>query len=626
MAATHESSVIVTLWRKQPGKYFCLCTKSVTGKWRTHWFTPERFGEVKDTVLDFKDGDVYFCPHGFDRKERKGDYAVRPKCMWADLDEATPNGMRPKPTIAIESSPGRFVGVWLVDKPITDDLNRQLTYAVGADRGGWDFTQVLRVPGTVNYKYKSHPKTRLLWADGPIWRLEDIVKYLPTHTRTDIDEAQGHDLLAQEVYAKYEKTLPRWVRKELLQANVKPGKRSDMIWKLEHALLECGMTKDESFVLIKASPWNKFRGRRDEDKQLQRELQKIIHERLDAQVKTDDMNGYQFLRKAISEVEEENVDWIWYPYLARGEVTIIEGDPGIGKSWLAQAISVAICDRKKLPCIRPIRVAHGIVAYFDIENRSSVVTKPRLSDMGLSSEGAKRFFQEEEPFSIDDTEKFQEVIDAIDKLKPTVIVFDTLNTYIGTADTHNSTEAQQAFNNFKLLASRFNCAVVALRHLTKNDKGVALYRGQGSIAFIGVARIVITVGHHPDDEELKVMSVTKLNLAKRPEALTFTLESLPDTLKRRDRARIVWGDFVKLKSDDILVHKKEEGGSPKTENAEEFLQDILDEGPVSKEKVVRAAERRGINSSTLFRAATKLNVVRTVDGFGSTRQSMWELP
>lgn len=617
--------IIRTVWAKQPGKYFVLCTKSQAGTFRTHWFKPEEFNELKGFIDDNQDKDVYFCPHGFTRKERKRDYAVPPKLLWADLDTAAPHGMRPKPTIAIESSPGRYVGLWIVDKPVTDDINRQLTYTVGADKGGWDFTQVLRVPNTYNYKYKSQPKTRLLWDDGPIWRLEDIVRYLPEHRKTDVDdEVQGADLLASDVYSKYEKILPRWVRKELVSGRVTPGKRSDMIWKLEHALLEVGMTKDEAFVLIKASPWNKFKGRRDEEKQLQREINKVIHERLDAKVTTDDMNGYRFLSKPIAEIDEEEIDWIWYPYLARGEVTIIEGDPGIGKSYVTQAISAAICDRKRLPSDRWVKRAHGPVAYFDIENRSSTVTKPRMNDMGLSPEGAKLFFQEEEPFTIDETEKFQEVLDAIDKLKPVMVVFDTLNTYIGVADTYKSSESQQAFNNFRLIASRFNCSVVVLRHLTKSSKDNALYRGQGSIAFAGVARIVITVGYHPEDENTRVMAVTKLNLARKPDALTFKLEALDDTMKRKDRTRIVWGEFVKLTSEQILVTKPN-GEHPKTEKAEDFLIDMLDDGPVPKEQIERAAEKRGITKTTLNRAAEVLNIVRKTKGFGQSRVSLWEL-
>src|SRR3546814_7114824 len=86
--------------------------------------------------------------------------------------------MKPKPTIAIESSPGRFVGIWVLDGPMDEELNRRLTYHVGADHGGWDLTQVLRFPGTKNYKYRSQPKVRTMWKDGKEWTKKKIERYL----------------------------------------------------------------------------------------------------------------------------------------------------------------------------------------------------------------------------------------------------------------------------------------------------------------------------------------------------------------------------------------------------------------------------------------------------------------
>src|SRR5690606_1870011 len=102
-------------------------------------------------------------PHGFTKPERNKNFAAIPKLLWADLDEADPRTCAIKPTIAIESSPGRFAGLWLVDAPMTEEINRRLTYFLGADKSGWDLTQVLRVPGTNNYKYNSNPRVRILW-------------------------------------------------------------------------------------------------------------------------------------------------------------------------------------------------------------------------------------------------------------------------------------------------------------------------------------------------------------------------------------------------------------------------------------------------------------------------------
>jgi hypothetical protein len=172
--------LITRIWKQQPGKYFFLATKSVSGRWRDHSFSRSEFSQVEDFISENRDKNIYFCPHGFTERRRLEKYAVMPNLLWADLDEADPKDIKVKPTIAIESSPGRFVGLWfLEDTPRDKQLNRRLTYFIGADKGGWDMTQVLRVPGTTNYKYQSFPRVRTLWIDGPIYTVRRIEAKLP---------------------------------------------------------------------------------------------------------------------------------------------------------------------------------------------------------------------------------------------------------------------------------------------------------------------------------------------------------------------------------------------------------------------------------------------------------------
>ena len=609
--------LILRLWRSQPGKYFCISTKSAAKKWRDTFFARDELSEVTDFIERNKDKDIYFCPHGFTQKQRLEKYAVMPTLLWADLDEADPREVEIKPTIAIESSPGRFVGLWIIDKPLDEkETNQRLTYFLGADKGGWDMTQVLRVPGTTNYKYQSTPSVRTLWIDGPQYTLKEILKKLPRKEESDDDGD------VSEIYRKYEKDFPPWVRRELLNGRPTPNKRSEMMWKLNHTLLECGVSTEDCFQLLRASPWNKFKGR---DHQLRKEIERSTGKKFKSKKKDREeakSNDYHFLTRSMDEVEEENIDWIWYPYLARGELSILEGDPNIGKSYLAQMLSIHLVDGKRLPSVKRLPIVQGKVAYFDMENSAGSITKKRLVMNGC--ENLSDFYQEEEPFSIDDTEKLEAVFDAIENLKPALVVFDTLNTYIGRADIHKSSESQQAFATFRNIAKRFDCAVLVLRHLTKGSKEQALYRGQGSIAFAGLARVVMTVGAMPDDADTRVMAVTKLNIARKPKALTYSITELPDTVKSRDRSKFDWGEFVDLTSDDIIGQQAKP--SNEREDAKKFLEDQLADGPVESKRLETIAEGRSISWRTVQRAADGLGVVRKARGFGSSKTSMWSLP
>ena len=396
-----------------------------------------------------------------------------------------------------------------------------------------------------------------------------------------------------------------------------PGKRSEVFWRLVNECVEAGMSREEAYIILKASPWNKFRGRSSEIVQLNRELDKVYKKKFTT---TATKNGYSFLQTSLADVDEENISWIWYPYLARGEVTILEGDPGVGKSYLMQMVSKAIADGERLPSPRTSRV-QGKIAYFDVENTAATVTKKRLKHNDCQH--PENFFQEEEPFSIDDEDAVKHVYEAIEELRPVLVVFDTINLYIGRADIGKATETTQALSRFKDIARRFNCSVVLVRHLTKgNVKEKALYRGQGNIAFAGVSRIIMTLGTDPEDRDTKVLAVTKINLAPYPKALTYTVRSLPDTLKDQDRSKFTWGEFVELTSDEILGVPAHEKG----ENAVEFLREALDEGPRKASEIETMAEKRAISARTLQRAAVELEVVRKQRGFGKGKSSFWELP
>lgn len=627
--------LITKIWKNQPGKFFCISTKSKTKGWKDHFFSRGDFDDIKEFLEDNADKDLYFCPHGFTKARRLKEYAEIPKMLWADLDECDPRELKElMPTIAWESSPGRFCGIWYLDTFMTEELNQKLSYKIGADRGGWDLTQVLRIPGTLNYKYESTPKVRTLWSDGPEYATRDIEKHLPKE-KVSLDKKVIKGNIANELYRKYEKKFSGWLRRELINGKPKPGKRSEVIWKLSHELIEAGCSRDEAFELLRVSPWNKFKDRRDGEEQLRRELNKALAQKLkvvktreddafEAEEDVEPDEGYTFLAKSMMEVQAENLDWLWYPYLARGELTILEGDPGLGKSYMAQMVAKSIVDGDKLPSPKRIPLKPDKIAYFDMENSAGTVTKKRLVNNGCVN--LQNYYQEEEPFSIDDESSLENVYEAIEKLKPALVVFDTVNTYIGKADTHKSAEVQQAFKTFVEIARRFNCSVLVLRHLNKSSGDRAIYRGQGSIAFTGLARVVMTVGEHPEEYGTRVMAITKINVTKPPRALTFRIESLPDTLKEQDRSKFEWGEWVDLSCEDIL-----KGGAPidmsnRGEEIMDFLGELLAAGPMQATAVVRAGEARGISKKSIYKYAAEMGLVTERKGFSGDKGSMWALP
>lgn len=619
--------LITDLWADMPGKFFCLAIKKMTPAgekiFKEHWFTKDEFGQVRGFMREYSDYDIYFCPHGFNRRTRQKSEAVLPNMLWADLDHADPTkgGMKPKPTVCIESSPGRYVGLWLIDKPMTEDLNRRLTYHLGADHGGWDVTQLLRFPGTRNYKYTTQPKVRVIWNTEKVHKVKNIEKLLPPED----DERDGEHLSPSEVFEAYQGKLPRWVRRELLAKKI-TGRmdRSEMLWKLENECMEAGMSIDEAFAVIRGSVWNKFAGRRNEEDQLRRELSKVVEQQFkekpkgsdkrrrksDEEESREEKEPFTFGLKleSMDDVKQEELDFIWYPYLARGEVSILEGDPGLGKSYLAQMVAGSIATgRRLMSYIKGKPKTTGSVIYFDMENSAGSVTKPRLTDNGFE-DFSGRYHVVQQPFSIDDEEALDVIYEWCEQIKPSLLVFDTLNMYIGKADTHKASEVAQAFAIFMQLARDFNCAVLVLRHLTKGG-GAAIYRGQGSVTFAGSARVVMSVGVDPDDTETRAMAITKMNFAKAPPALTFRIEERP-----KGRSEFMWGEFVNLSSQEIMdaaAASREEGKQGQgIQDAMEFLETTITGKAVELDKLYRMGEKRSVSKKMIDRASSKMGVVK----------------
>ena len=615
---------ITDIWRDQPGRFFCICTKSGAGTFGTHLFGTDEFGKIRQFIKDNADKDIYFCPHGFNRRVRNKEEAELPNLLWADLDEADPRSDKQfhglKPTILIESSPGRFVGLWVTNKPVTEALNRRLTYHVGADPSGWDTTQLLRYPGTRNYKYSSQPIVRVLWDDGPTYTIRKLNKLLPPED--ELGEIDGNDLNPAEVFSQYEKKLPQWVRRELIAKRI-TGKadRSEMLWKLENACVEAGMSLDEAFAVIKRCPWNKFKDRRNEDEHLRRELSKIVDHHFRAapggkdrlkrgsdQEESDEEVGRRAPMlnfQPLADIEAEDIAWIWYPYLARKTVTLWEGDPGLGKSFASMIAFASIACGEKLPSPRPsMPFTSGPVVYFDIENNAGSVTKVRLSYNGFDK--LKNYIVVEQAFSIEDPDAQALIYEHLELIRPVAICFDTLNTYIGKADTHKGSEATQAMNWFVQLSKDFDCAVVVIRHLTKS-RGSAITAGSGSMSFTGSARIVITFGCHPDDTDTRVMAQAKNNLAPMAKGLTFNINA-----KKGNNAEFVWGEYTELTADMILAasHEARTKGTQgdHMQDAMEFLESTIAGVAVELSKLIRMGEKRSIDSKLLKRAGSKMNV------------------
>ena len=620
----------LAIWRKSPGDYFCISTKSPSGMWRDNFFTRK---EISKAVAFAKSKanthNVYMSTHGFSEPRRHKDFAIDPYWLYADLDERNPQTLEIKPTIAIESSPGRYVGYWLCDAAVSEELNRRLAYYIGADTSGWDRTQVLRVPGTRNLKYKEKPWVKTLWQDGPRYEVKRLEKLIP-QIETEKGKTEGGDAAA--IYEAYEKDIPRKVRKELTNPRVQHGKRSEVLWQLINELVEIGMAKDEIFTLLWDNEWNKHAERRGGERQLEREIDKAMDRHVGGSkklakkepynVKADQAGGKQrFHIVTMDQVVEEAVDWVIEQMMARGQTTIWEGDPGVGKSYFLMWLCVHFCNGWPLPWEdKSIKREPMKVLYADMENSAASVTKVRLNDNGLVN--GQNYYQCTEPFSVDDPDSIEAFEEEVLKVfKPDVVVIDPVNLYIGNADTYRASETQQALQVLKELSERYGFSLNIVRHLNKSAAGKALYAGNGSIAFAGVARIIATIGWHPEEADMRVVACTKNNLSPFFGSLGYTIEPLPETLGKKHRSQLVYEGRVDYGSDEIVGTSNKKDESSKNIAADLIRSMMGEENEVNYHSLLKNADTRSISEISIRKAAAELGMKKVSRGRGVKRQT-----
>lgn len=247
--------LVTDIWDEQPGDWFFACAKKADGGLISQGFSRLNFHRVRNFIDLHDDKNVYACPHGFSKPIRRAIYAVEGRYLYADLDSVEPSSLSLRPTMALQSSPGRYVGLWRTDKTATKFLNQRLTHFVGADKGGWDPTQLLRMfPGRRNYKYGDEPLVKLMWRDGPthkinrleelIPELSDTVKSLPADYATSVSLPSVTDKQGRQLARKF----------NLGMMYLGPcGDRSKAVFKIVQRVMLLGGTAEEAFAIVMIS-------------------------------------------------------------------------------------------------------------------------------------------------------------------------------------------------------------------------------------------------------------------------------------------------------------------------------------------------------------------------------------
>jgi len=327
----------------------------------------------------------------------------------------------------------------------------------------------------------------------------------------------------------------------------------------------------------------------------------------------------------LADVIAKPVRWLWRGRIPLGKLTVLDGDPNLGKSLLTVDAAARVTRNDTMPdsTRSDIDGPSGVVL-LSAEDDLEDTIRPRLEAVGADCTRIELLVRVKDPQgergpTIADIDALEE---AIQKTRASLVIVDPLMAYLpDERDSHRDQDIRRALAPLAALAARTGVAVLVVRHLNKSSGGNPLYRGGGSIGIIGAARSGLLVALDPNDPDggRRILAVTKANLAALPPALAFHVETQDDV------PRIVWEGETSHTAEALLAVRLPEDERSALDETVEFLLATLAEHDLPAAEVKAAARPAGIAKRTLERARYRAGVVTRRQGFGPGAVYVWSL-
>jgi hypothetical protein len=328
----------------------------------------------------------------------------------------------------------------------------------------------------------------------------------------------------------------------------------------------------------------------------------------------------------VADVEREPVRWLWRDRIPLGKVSVLDGDPGVGKSTVTLTVAAKVSTGSPFP--DGTRPEPADVILLSAEDDIGDTIRPRLEAAGADLARCwvlPDVRPEGEPPRPPELPADLFLLEDLVKSKgAALVVIDPLMAFLaGQVDSHRDQDVRRVLASMAYMAANTGAAVLIVRHMNKGQ-GSALYRGSGSIGIVGAARAGLLAAPDPDDEGRRILAMTKSNLAKMPDALAYRLVN--DELY--GVARVVWdGASTHTAADLVRVGPRvDEDEAPALAEAVRVLQEILSNGPLAAGNVKKLAAQAGVAERTLHRARKVLGVTARRQGFGQGAWYVWTMP
>jgi len=310
---------------------------------------------------------------------------------------------------------------------------------------------------------------------------------------------------------------------------------------------------------------------------------------LEEVIKADD-KPYRLINMA--DVEAKEVSWLWHPYIPYGKITIIQGDPGEGKTTFILHLAALLSKGDKLPCDDEARMPVNVI-YQTAEDGLEDTIKPRLVEAGADCSRILVIDESKEGLSMTD----ERLVRAIKETGARMVILDPIQAYLGSnVDMHRANEIRPVLKQLVNIAEQYQCAIILIGHMNKASGSKSTYRGLGSIDFQATARSVLVVGRIKEDPTLRIIAHDKSSLAEEGKSIAFRLDR---------NYGFTWEGNYDISVEELLSG---ESRGQKSKDARAFLAEILAEGQIAYTDIEEAAKDRGIKKKTLWNAKKEMNI------------------
>jgi hypothetical protein len=321
---------------------------------------------------------------------------------------------------------------------------------------------------------------------------------------------------------------------------------------------------------------------------------------------------------AVSTITRQTIDWLWPGWVARGVLTLIDGDPGMGKSTLAVDLAARVSRGRGGPGAPDTGKPQGVLL-LSAEDDPGRVIRPRLDAAGADND---RVFvleclpgQPDRPVMLpQDAGVLQDIIQ---KQQVGLVIVDPLMAFLGRGvNVQSDQDVRRALHRLKRVAEQTQAALVIVRHLNKSSHMAALYRGGGSIGIVGACRVALVVGKDPADDQRRVLATNKNNLVAKPPSWGFRLE------ERGSVAVVVWDGQCDWSAEEVLGKMSEEQAEElsRVQECAEAVRGCLGNGRMLTRDLETMCGALGFSVTTIKRARKKLGVRASKNSFGG-----WEV-